>query len=152
MRLAAGISDRSRRTGAALALAAGLLTSAGCDRGEAGRRMFLGEIPLPARLAGDPALLPDAATRCANCHLAAPTGGAAGTRDFAPALTAATLRGTRPRRGGPPSRYDVERFCTLLRTGIDPAHVVIKRAMPRYAIDDRQCRALWVYLTETEQT
>jgi hypothetical protein len=52
----------------------------------------------------------------------------------------------RARRGGPPSNYDREGFCALLRRGIDPAFVMISVEMPRYTIDDASCRALWRYL------
>ena len=55
-----------------------------------------------------------------------------------------------PRRNGPPSRFDEASFCRLLRTGVDPADIVVPRAMPRYAIDDTDCRALWAYLSRLE--
>ena len=51
------------------------------------------------------------------------------------------------RRGGPPSRFDERSFCRLLRTGEDPAGVILPRAMPRYEIDDADCLRLWRYLT-----
>jgi hypothetical protein len=62
-------------------------------------------------------------------------------------LSAATLAEPVARRGGPPSRYDARSLCTLLRSGVDPAHVMVQRAMPRFDIDDLQCEALWQYLT-----
>jgi hypothetical protein len=104
-----------------------------------GRAIYLGQEALPARIVGQDFVLPPQASRCVNCHAAA--GGA-------PALTAATL--TRPvaRRGGPPSRYDAVALCTLLRSGIDPAHVMIQRTMPRYVVDEADCRALWRHLTQ----
>jgi hypothetical protein len=34
----------------------------------------------------------------------------------------------------------------LLRTGIDPAQVMIAQAAPRYEIDGAGCDALWRYL------
>ena len=37
----------------------------------------------------------------------------------------------------------------MLRTGVDPASIVITRQMPRYTLDDNQCLNLWRYLTET---
>jgi len=52
-----------------------------------------------------------------------------------------------PRRGGPPSRYELGAFCRLLRVGIDPASVVIPGNMPRYQVTDQECRELWTYLT-----
>jgi hypothetical protein len=36
----------------------------------------------------------------------------------------------------------------LLRTGVDPAYIVISRKMPRYVLDDEQCLDLWHYLLE----
>ena len=51
------------------------------------------------------------------------------------------------RRGGPPSRYDAAGLCTLLRSGVDPAHVIILRTMPRYDINDADCQSLWLHLT-----
>ena len=64
-----------------------------------------------------------------------------------PTLSAATLTGLLPRRGGPASRFDEAALCRLLREGIDPAHVLLPKTMPRYAIDDADCRALWTWLT-----
>lgn len=51
-------------------------------------------------------------------------------------------------RGGPPVAYEAATFCRTLRTGVDPAHVVLPRAMPRFEVDDVQCAALWDYLTQ----
>jgi hypothetical protein len=50
------------------------------------------------------------------------------------------------RRGGPPSRFDAAAFCRLLRTGEDPAGVLLPKAMPRYELDDAQCGQLWRFL------
>ena len=36
--------------------------------------------------------------------------------------------------------------CALLRTGLDPAYVLINVAMPRYTLNERDCTALWRYL------
>lgn len=143
--------------GAACAL---LLSLAGCDGREAalGRALFVGEQPLVATVAGTADLLPPDASRCANCHVAGEAAAAAdaagataaaeseATRTFGPPLTAATLRTSTSRRGGPPSRYDVASFCRLLRTGVDPAYVLIDTAMPRYRVDDAGCAALWRHL------
>lgn len=120
----------------ALALAT---SSAPASELRAGEAIFVGERALAARLGGDVTPLPPAATRCANCH-----------RDarFGPVLDAASLAESRARRGGPPSRYDAASLCRLLRTGVDPADVVITRAMPRYAISDADCAALWHYLAQ----
>jgi len=107
-----------------------------------GKRLFNADPPLTARLSGDPLLLPAAASRCSNCHQVASQDEA----DFGPRLTATWLLSDRKRRGGPPCHYDLESFCALLRTGIDPAFVIIDRAMPRYELDDDACRALWNYV------
>jgi hypothetical protein len=56
-----------------------------------------------------------------------------------------------PRRGGPPSAFDRDTFCRLLRTGVDPAWVVVDVSMPRYALSDEQCHALWTHLLEGAQ-
>jgi hypothetical protein len=117
----------------ALALAA----SAAAD--SRGRAIYLGHEALPARIVGQDFALPPQASRCVNCHV--PAGGA-------PALSAASLTRPMARRGGPPSRYDAVALCTLLRSGIDPAHVMIQRSMPRYVVDEADCRALWRHLTQ----
>jgi hypothetical protein len=98
-----------------------------------------------ARLRGDTSLLPAQAARCANCH--EPRRSPAGAdMTFGPRLDA-RLATPLPRRGGPPSAYDVAAFCTLLRTGLDPAGVLVRRAMPVYALDDAACAALWQALS-----
>jgi hypothetical protein len=68
---------------------------------------------------------------------------------FGPQLTSEYLTERARRRGGPPSSYDLPTFCAVLRTGIDPAHVVIRRVMPRYDIASADCTAIWTYLTAT---
>ena len=50
-------------------------------------------------------------------------------------------------RGGPPSGYDRGTLCRLLREGIDPAHVMVTRTMPRFDLDDAACAALWTHLS-----
>ena len=64
-------------------------------------------------------------------------------------MTRSTLTDAVRRRSGPPSRYDAGSLCTMLRTGVDPAHVIILRTMPRYDITDADCRALWLHLTDS---
>lgn len=107
-----------------------------------GEHLFKGKRPVPARLSGDPTLLPVEATRCSNCHEPSGLDAAA----FGPEVTATSLLSEKKRRGGPPSRYDFKSFCALLRTGIDPTFVVIDRAMPRYELNDESCKALWNYM------
>jgi hypothetical protein len=111
---------------------------------DAGRAIFEGDQALQARIAGHESALPAQASRCVNCHGAARPAGPS-----VPVLSAATLAAPVARRGGPPSRYDERALCTLLRTGVDPAHVMVARTMPRFVIDEKQCEALWQYLLTT---
>lgn len=132
----------------------------------AGRALFEGQTALQGQLTGHTKPLPAAAVRCSNCHRresAPPPGAAASSnaaaaaasnaaaddaaRSFGSWLGAEALQAALPRRGGPPSRYDAASLCKLLREGIDPAWVVIDRAMPRYEIADAQCQALWAFLS-----
>jgi len=129
-----------------------------------GRALFLGEQALPARHATQSQPLPTSASRCINCHsapglrpaaaaaaaaAATATATAAGSQgaSFGPALNSAALLQLQARRGGPPSRYDAPALCRALREGIDPAGVMLPTAMPRYVLDDAQCRTLWTFLT-----
>lgn len=118
---------------------------------ERGRRLFVGELPLTARVTGHAAALPPQAARCMNCHAVGSAGPAApasdATRSFGPVLGSALLTQAVARRGGPPSRYDEAAFCRLLATGIDPADVIIPREMPRYEVSAADCRALWAHLS-----
>jgi hypothetical protein len=111
-------------------------------RGEA---LFRGNIDLHGRLYTHVVDMPPRVVRCANCH--AVDDGPDVPRSLAPRLTHNLLLLPRARRGGPPSHYDRAGFCTLLRSGIDPAFVMISVEMPRYAIDDVNCQALWRYVT-----
>jgi hypothetical protein len=104
-----------------------------------GRELFDGRRHLNAHTPGHAQALPAAATRCINCHEGA---GAMG-----PQLSAASLTQPEARRGGPPSRYDESAFCRALREGTDAAWVQLHRAMPRYAIAEPECQALWAYLS-----
>ena len=123
---------------------------------ERGRLLFQGELPLAGRVTGHTSDLPVVASRCVNCHAvvapasvaasAAASAPAIGTQAFGLALTPSGLTGAFKRRGGPPSRYDEASFCRVLRTGIDPAHVILPRSMPRYDVADADCGAIWSYL------
>lgn len=114
-----------------------------------GRQLYRGEVALSGTINGHAQPLPPIATRCTNCHSRDSAAQAAsGAASFAPLLTRERLLGPIARRGGPPSRYDEASFCRLLRTGIDPAIMLIPRQMPRYAIDDARCKALWGYLID----
>jgi hypothetical protein len=132
--------------------AATLITQTLAQAPTRGLQLFVGQLPLPGRITGHESALPTQASRCANCHLpAAPSAAAAsqaGTQVFGPALTAGWLTLPARRRGAPPSAYSAISFCRLLRTGVDPAHVIIPRAMPRYEVTDADCHALWSFLAE----
>ncbi len=135
-----------------LVLLALMMTPALADSAAAarGRQLFDGELALAARIAGQDFALPAAASRCVNCHAAGRGGAAsppAATQQVGPALTQRTLTEAVRRRGGPPSRYDAASLCRLLRSGVDPAYVMILRTMPRYEITDDDCRSLWLHLT-----
>ena len=126
-----------------------------------GQALFHGEAPLAGRIVGHSVALPVGVARCMNCHETRSTAvssaasavarASPGVEDavagrYGPALDRAALVQARPRRGGPPSRYDMAGFCALLRSGVDPAQVMIPLAMPRYEIGDADCEALWRYL------
>jgi hypothetical protein len=110
-----------------------------------GRNLFFGAAALRGRIATHPNMLPGTVLRCANCH--AQGRGPDVARSVAPRLDRAWLVEPQARRGGPPTRYDGAAFCTLLRLGQDPAHVLINVQMPRYEIGERECDALWRFLT-----
>ena len=112
------------------------------SRGEA---LFLGRASVSARLAGSEDELAPAATVCSNCH--GPDGaGVAEAGAYGSDIRGSTLTRRKSRRGGPPSAYTLESFRLALRSGHDPAHVVLVRAMPRYTISDADTSALWAYL------
>jgi len=136
-------------------LVAAMFAAPATARGDAddaaGLRLFAGTPPLEARLAGAPRPLPPETTACANCHRRVPD--APGVRALiGPVLSADALPGERARRGGPPSGYDRDGFCRLLRDGIDPAQMQVGRAMPRYRLGDAECDALWSALTRVAAT
>jgi hypothetical protein len=129
-----------------------LATMALAESATRGRQLFEGEFALPARIVGQDFALPAQASRCINCHGASRGNAAsssAATQQVGPALTPSALTDAVRRRGGPPSRYDAASLCTLLRSGVDPAHVIILRTMPRYEITDADCRSLWLHLIDS---
>ncbi len=69
------------------------------------------------------------------------------TETLGPQLDRERLTASISRRGGPPSRFDRATFCRMLRTGEDPASVLLPKVMPRYELTDEQCAALWHHLT-----
>lgn len=114
-----------------------------------------GEASPRGRLPGHLQDLPPMATRCSNCHeteMAATSTAAAARRleTFGPPLNAMTLRTAMSRRGAPPTRYDQDSLCRVLREGIDPGWVMISQSMPRYRISDAQCAALWSWLSRRQ--
>lgn len=114
-----------------------------------GLQLYAGAAPLQGTITGHTAPLPTAAARCINCHAlgtAGPARAASAPSSFGPLLTRERLTQRIARRGGPPSAYDEAALCRLLRSGTDPAYVLIPRDMPRYEITDADCRALWLYL------
>lgn len=122
--------------------------AAGAERGSSsrGRALFVGTEPLTAKIRGHQSNLPPEVVRCETCHgdgarTAAPNQGAP------PRLDRSLLLRPLARRGGPPSSYDLASFCRMLRTGADPAYVLVARDMPTYDIDDAACAALWEFLT-----
>ena len=117
------------------------------DSAAAGRRLFLGESSLQGAIAGHPEPLPVGAASCANCHQG--DAGSGSGRSFAPRLDRLGLTEPAARRGGPPTAFSSGSFCRVLRTGVDPAYILITRQMPRYTISDDQCLGLWRYLMET---
>ncbi len=110
-----------------------------------GDALYRGQEPLHGRIRGHDDLLPPETVVCANCHSVKATARLSGQP--APQLDAALLLEMRPRHGGPPSRYDRQSFCRLLRNGSDPAYVLIAREMPAYDVTDEQCASLWSSLT-----
>lgn len=115
-----------------------------------GARLFDGSEPLVATLSGHTTPLPPDTARCIQCH----TGPTTTTSTTSaqplpgPVLDRRHLRDALPRRGGPPIAYELATFCRAVRSGVDPASVVLPRTMPRFDIDDARCEALWRYLTE----
>jgi hypothetical protein len=112
---------------------------------EQGQSLFTGRQPLVAKIRGHQHGMPPEVVVCANCHTRRSSD--AGP-PAAPIIDRNSLREQRQRRGGPPSAYDVSSFCTLLRTGVDPAHVLVDRVMPVYDSSDAVCSSLWEYLAQ----
>lgn len=110
-----------------------------------GESLFTGRRPLLGKIRGHQTRLPPHVVVCAHCHVQnVPDAGAAA----APLIDRALLLEQRERRGGPPSAYDLSSFCKLLRTGVDPAYVLVNRVMPVYEVGDAACASLWEYLAK----
>lgn len=104
----------------------------------------------PARLNRHAMDLPAAATACINCHQIGYPNKLARNVPFGGWLSSQQLTQLRARRGGPPSRFDAASLCELLRSGRDPALVIVNTTMPRYEVNAAQCEALWTYLNTAE--
>jgi hypothetical protein len=118
-----------------------------------GAALFAGDQGISARLVGHEVELPTQASRCINCHelterapAVSKESAIAAPSIYASELTHAALTEPRVRRGGPASVFDADSLCSLLRTGVDPASIIISTTMPRYRISDAQCADLWTYL------
>jgi hypothetical protein len=132
---------------AATAVVADSTTASDGKRGEA---MFLGNEPLVGAIRGHRTNLPPEVVRCRNCHNRGEQ--KAPGQDSAPPIGRSLLLKLQRRRGGPPSSYDPASFCKLLRTGVDPAYILISRVMPAYVVDDAQCESLWEFLVDRKGT
>ncbi|GBD47839.1 hypothetical protein [Methylopila sp. Yamaguchi] len=139
---------RLRRRGVALVAAlaigaAGAASGAACVPSVRGYALYHGYLQLQASVAATEVPLPTSASRCVNCHDAQPSGA---PRRVVP-LDRTSLVQPVARRGGPPSTYDAASFCAAAREGLDPSFVILDRTMPRFAISDDDCRALWRYVS-----
>lgn len=120
------------------------------DAARRGNALFQGKGALTAKIRGHDEYLPAEVVQCANCHESVNNGRL--TRVSAPHLDRSLLLEARQRRGGPPSRYNQGAFCKLLKTGVDPASVLVAREMPVYELDESQCASLWDFLIGREPT
>src|SRR5207237_9972318 len=104
-------------------LPSGASENAANDPASSGRHIFFGETPLRAIILGQSRPLPPERAACANCHAAGSRPASDGS--FAPLLDRSAMIEPRRRRNGPPSSFSAASFCRLLRTGVDPAYIVI---------------------------
>jgi hypothetical protein len=136
--------------GVTLGLAGPARAQAQADNGaaaSAGAQLYDGRVVLIGQLRGHDQALPAQALRCTNCHEPSRQPSQEDAR-FAPRLDRAQLTEAQGRRGGPATRYDEAAFCRLLRTGIDPAEVLVRKAMPQYTLTAEECSALWLHLSQ----
>jgi hypothetical protein len=115
-----------------------------------GDALYHGKISITGKIRGHDESLPAEVVQCANCHES--VNNSRFSRVSAPHLDRSLLLDARQRRGGPPSRYDQAAFCKLLKTGVDPAYILVAREMPIYELDENQCADLWSFLIEREPT
>lgn len=149
----------------AVAAVALVYAASGPSPSRRGKELFTGAVSLRARMTGHETDLPPEVVRCINCHrlpsdtpapssskLPEPSSSLRGSESapieaLAPDLSSQRLTQAVPRRGGPASRYDAQSFCSVLRFGVDPAHVMIPQTMPRYTLTEQECQELWAYVT-----
>jgi len=131
-----------------------LPTNADYNLLERGQRLFLGQESLIGRISGQDFDLPVEASRCVNCHISDQASQASEikkkTQVFGPRLNQGTLLNKKSLRGGPAFSYTPKSFCRLLKTGIDPNHIMSKRSMPRYKISNKDCKAIWQYVVNIQ--
>jgi mono/diheme cytochrome c family protein len=130
--------------GTLLCLAGPALSDDAVARGE---KLYRGAVPLNAMIAGQRSSLPAPVVACVNCHTRGATE-IGGDSLAAPDMRGGWLTLLRSRRNGPVSQYAEATFCRALRTGIDPAYVTLPIQMPRFAISDPDCAALWTFLDQ----
>ena len=134
-----------------LIVAAGLLLIAtvpaaeGLGSAREGQDLYEGRLALVGRLHGHKRAMPADTVRCANCHESDESASAPSAT--APRLDRESLTATVSRRGGRPFAYDEAGFCGVLREGVGPDFVLLRRSMPRYVISDEQCASLWHFLS-----
>jgi hypothetical protein len=130
-----------------LLLALALGGSAAAQDSELGLALYEGKVGIAATLRGHAQPLPSGLSRCISCHEPSrePTQGQA---IFAMRLDKKSLTEASKRRGGPPTRYERASFCRTLRTGIDPAEVLLHKSMPLFVLSEEQCTALWDHLSQ----
>ncbi len=114
----------------------------------AGERLYRGTASLTGNIAGHTTAMPASVLACTNCHVGG-SGNAGSDSQAAPDLRGGWLSTVRSRRNGPAARYTQITFCRTLRTGIDPVYIILPVQMPRFAISDADCAALWTYLNAT---
>jgi hypothetical protein len=114
----------------------------------AGERLYRGIASLTGNIAGHTTAMPASVLACTNCHVGG-SGNAGSDSQAAPDLRGGWLSTVRSRRNGPAARYTQITFCRTLRTGIDPVYIILPVQMPRFAISDADCAALWTYLNAT---
>jgi hypothetical protein len=119
---------------------------AGASPADDGRALFVGDRQLTGKIAMHQRNLPSELLRCSNCHQSQASAPVKLT--VAPRLTRDWVLTPHERHGGPSTVYDLESFCVMLRTGKDPANLIVNVQMPRYEIAQSDCGSLWAYLTE----